>query len=207
MTQLIALAGKAGYGKSTVANMIKSLPNANSSIVISFADPIREHLKVMFPILTNEHFKDRALKVTPIEALNGNTPRQLMIMFGQSMRSVNPDVWVDAMEARIKQLKTKHNPYKKAFEYIVIDDLRMENELSMVRRLYGTVIHLERPEAPKSNYDKIKSMFVKPNPTEIGIRHLKTDHDYVLNTSEHITMTQQKIMGWNAQKFNPHYEL
>jgi len=207
MTQIIALAGKAGYGKSTVANMIKSLPNAQCSIVISFADPIREHLKVMFPVLTNEHFKDRKLKVTPIESLNGNTPRQLMIMFGQSMRNVNPDVWVNAMESRIKQLKTKHNPYKKTFEYIIIDDLRMENELAMLRRLNSTVIHLERPETPQSNYAKIKSIFVKPNPTEIGIRHLKTDHDYVLNTSEHITVTQQKIMGWNAQRFNPLFEL
>ena len=104
MTQIIALAGKAGYGKSTVANMIKSLPNAQGAIVISFADPIREHLKVMFPVLTNEHFKDRKLKVKPIECLNDYTPRQLMIMFGQSMRNVNPNVWVDAMENRIKQL-------------------------------------------------------------------------------------------------------
>jgi hypothetical protein len=207
MTQLIALAGKAGYGKSTIAKIIKDLPNSEPSIVISFADPIREHLKVLYPQLTNDHFKDRRMKVTPIESLNGNTPRQLMITFGEMCCSIKSDVWVDAMESRIKQLKTKHNPFKRAFGYIIIDDLRKPNEVNLIRKLHGTIIHLERNEPEPSFIESIKTKFQKIHVTEVGIRHMQTQDDYVLNTSEHITRTIERIQQMNQQKFNTFYEI
>lgn len=208
MTKIIALAGKKGYGKTTVAKMIEQVVGKHDVITISFADPIRAHLKALFPMLTDEHFKSRELKVKKIPELGNMSPRDLMIFFGQGMRTVNQNVWVDLMETRINQLKSPTNPFRKKFKYILIDDLRMENEMEMLVGLGAHVIHLQRQEPEKTFLEKLKAKFDIKDATEIGVRHLYDSNiDYLLNTDVPIQTTFQQVVEMHKQQFDPQFEL
>jgi len=207
-THIIGIAGKEGYGKSTIANLIKDLNGANeSTFVCSFADPIRSNLLRIFPQLTPNHFKDRKLKEK--EIMNGTTPRRLMREFAEDfVKKHDPDVFVKHAEHSYRELCTKSNPYRKKFSFVVFDDVRFENEVNFIRRYNGTIIHLDRKQPEPTGLQRLVKYFHIEHTSNIGVAHLYDDKtDWIINTDEPIAITRQRIMQLQTHRFDKRFEL
>lgn len=142
--QLIGIAGKAGSGKTTVAQW---LGKERAAFLAAFAYQIKETLIGTFGALTGlswQHFEDRELKEAPLPVI-GVSPRRLAQTLGTEFgrNCVHPDVWVMLME---EYLRT-HQVWERPGQMIVLHDLRFENEARWIRNNGGTVVHLSRPSA------------------------------------------------------------
>lgn len=126
----IAISGKFCSGKTTAANLICSLDDR--FVKISFADPIYE--------LAEEFFGMK----------RENKDRDLLIHIGQTFREKDPDVWVKALIRRSEQLV-------KDGKFVVVDDMRLQNEFDA---LYGSGFHLMRLEVnPEIQEKRLKKLY------------------------------------------------
>lgn len=129
--RLLALAGKAGSGKDTVADII-GLQHEGHVITCGFADRLKDGLYAMLGVRMWE--LDRAQKEAPIPHLRelGNiSPRHLAQTLGTEWgRSIHPNLWVHMME---QDMATHHA------EVTIITDCRFPNEVKWVKSQGGTV--------------------------------------------------------------------
>lgn len=136
--RLIGLAGRAGAGKDSVAQIIAV---DSSTSRIAFADPIRDMLLACFGLhfgLDRHTLTDPRRKEQPLAGL-GVSPRVLMQKLGTEWgRAIDPDLWVKHLEARLKY----HASFSRT---IVITDVRFPNEAEWIYRKGGEVWHIVRP--------------------------------------------------------------
>lgn len=130
---IIALTGPKGVGKSSIAKEIES-QDWQDRCILSFAEPLRRMASHLMPM---QNMTDPELKEAPIDWLGGKTPRQILQSLGTDWgrNMVSPTIWIDTMRRIITE---------QAFETIIIDDCRFENEADMVRDMGGIVVGLER---------------------------------------------------------------
>lgn len=129
---LIGFTGKIKSGKTTVA---KLLEKKHGFVIKPYAAPLKAAL-VQLTGLPMEYFTDQSLKE---EALDfGKSPRELMQLMGTEFvrNMVYEDFWIWRMEQELRQTSSDYN--------IVIDDCRFPNEVELVRKMGGLVIHLRR---------------------------------------------------------------
>jgi predicted AAA+ superfamily ATPase len=104
MTIKIALTGRMGAGKDTVADILNKLLNDNT-LYAAFANSLKDFFHTIFPdVPTNPK------------------PREYYQQFGQYMRTIDPDVWIKQLDCDLKWCGTN------GFSAIIITDLRQENE-------------------------------------------------------------------------------
>lgn len=132
--RVIGIAGAAGSGKNTVADMIPD------SITIQFADPIYAMVASMTgvpeSVLRDRDYKDRTLPAL------GCTPRRLLQTIGTDWgrRMISPDVWVMLAARRVEQL------HADGWATVVLADVRFPNEAEWIRQgMGGQVWRVERP--------------------------------------------------------------
>lgn len=101
----IALVGNMRSGKNTFSDV---LVKEYGYTEIAFAGELKRICKELFP----EQFR------------NGNKPREILQNVGQCMRSIDYDVWVKALDRKIKQYDGKN---------LVITDVRYPNEVAYLR--------------------------------------------------------------------------
>ena len=140
--RLIGLTGRAGAGKSTVAD---HMVLRHGFVQMALADPIRCGLQAMFG-LAPQDLDERARKEAPVDWL-GVSPRRLMQTLGTEWgRAVcGEDVWLKVAERRIAQQKALR--YMSVYELplrMVISDIRFANEAAWVRAQGGVVWHVVR---------------------------------------------------------------
>lgn len=130
---IIALTGPKGVGKSSIAKEIES-QDWQDRCILSFAEPLRRMVSHLMPM---QNMTDPELKEAPIDWLGGKTPRQILQSLGTDWgrNMVSPTIWIDTMRRIITE---------QAFDTIIIDDCRFENEADMVRDMGGIVVGLER---------------------------------------------------------------
>tara|TARA_S200002703_G_C3758194_1_gene233344 strand:+ start:435 stop:956 length:522 start_codon:yes stop_codon:yes gene_type:complete len=130
---IIALTGPKGVGKSSIAKKIES-QDWQDRCILSFAEPLRRMASHLMPM---QNMTDPELKEAPIDWLGGKTPRQILQSLGTDWgrNMVSPTIWIDTMRRIITE---------QAFDTIIIDDCRFENEADMVREMGGIVVGLER---------------------------------------------------------------
>lgn len=139
MNRLIGLAGLAGCGKSTAA---KWLVGHYGFERYRMAGPLKAMAREF--CLTAQQI-DGDQKETPIPWLNGVTPRYIMQTLGTEFGRdlIHPDVWVRIAERKIRPyLESPKDDWLFPGKDIVIDDIRFENEVDMVRRLGGKVYRI-----------------------------------------------------------------
>lgn len=133
---LVALTGKAGCGKSTLADYLET---RHHFARLRFATPLKAMLKAFG--LTDEHIEGR-LKQVPTPLLCGKTPRDAMITLGTEWGRdlIGPNLWTDAWQRDFDLLKG-------AGRDVVTEDLRFENECGVIRTNGGVVIRILRPSS------------------------------------------------------------
>lgn len=209
--KVIALAGKAGFGKTTISRMIAEADPRTK--ITAFAEPLKEIVGKIFPELTDYHLRDQKGKHEPTVILNGHTPRELMQYFGTDfVRKYDPNYWAKLGEKKIVAARSVPARGKMKLNFLVFDDCRFENEVEIIRKYGGCIIHLERPDQEPTFGQKLKGFFGKGgyqnHASEAGVRKFydpKTD--YIIDTSEDISLTKARIAEMVAQGFSPDYQL
>lgn len=135
MTQIIALAGKAGSGKNAVAEILKY--EIADCATLAFADRLKWGLAQMCDVNLND--MSRAEKEAPVPHLAGLgeiTPRHLAQTLGTEWgRSIHPDLWVHLLALDIAQTTAP---------VAIITDCRFPNEVAWVKSQGGVIWWIER---------------------------------------------------------------
>lgn len=133
MNKLIGLTGKAGCGKSTVADMLRG----HGYQIESLADPIKRIVQDLFGASAGQLWGPSERRNEEIAGWPGVTARKACQILGtEGGRAIHPDVWVRAC------LKRANDTLR-----CVIPDVRFENEAAAVRAAGGVVIHVHRSGA------------------------------------------------------------
>ncbi len=138
--RLIAFAGLKGAGKDTAAAVFV----AAGYRPIKFADGLKRMLRSLIEwqdsAAPSHRMTDGDLREVPSDLLGGRTPRHAMQTLGTEWGRdlMARGLWVDAAERAISTALA-------AGQGVVISDLRFANEATLVRRLGGLVVIIERP--------------------------------------------------------------
>lgn len=132
---IIGFAGQKRSGKSTAASALLQLGWQR----LSFADPLRAMLSSLLLDLglssdeVLEAMREKEEVIHPI----GRSFRQLAQTLGTEWgrRQVDPDLWIKCAEARLDALDG----------HAVFDDVRFENEATLIRSRGGLIVHIRRP--------------------------------------------------------------
>ena len=131
--KVISLAGRLGSGKTLAADMLCA---KYGFVKVKFAQPIKDMMRSLG--LDARHIEGE-LKDEPCELLDGETPRWAMQSLGTEWgRSlISENLWLNRWQKLVdKHLSMNTN--------VVVDDMRFQNELKMVRGLNAQVIVLLR---------------------------------------------------------------
>ncbi len=135
--RIIGLAGPKGVGKSTVAQQLerKLSDQGYETLVRSFADPIRDAAKAVG--FEHSYLVDPALKEVKHPVL-GMSARSFMQGLSFA-RALNENIYIASMAQRI----ALEEPYG-GITYVIIDDVRFDNEAKWINENGGKVFDLVR---------------------------------------------------------------
>lgn len=168
MTELIGLSGPAGVGKDKVAEYLSKYLDAET---YSFATPLKLGCVAMFG-QTLEQIEDRKFKES-IDPFQGFSPRTAMRYLGTEFGRIclRDDLQLLAAEKKLKECTAK---------YLIITDVRFENERDWIDLHDGLIVHIQRPG-------------VNQNPehaSEIGIE--VQAEDYIMRNSSSLEELETK---------------
>jgi len=134
---IIGLAGVARAGKNTVADYLSENYGYKQ---VSFADPIKDAIYQLNPIVTFSAHEDLRLQyVVDHEgwefAKNYAEVRRLLQIFGTEVgrEMFGTDIWVKKALENVEY-----------FDRIVVTDVRFPDEAEAIKRLYGEVWRIDR---------------------------------------------------------------
>lgn len=153
---IVGLCGLIGSGKNTVAERLMS---EHDYIGISFAETLKDAAACIFGWdremlegATKEAREERELKDEWWSERLGFevSPRYMLQFMGtEVMRdNLHQAIWALATEKRIIDTQEYFSSITGRKPNFVISDVRFPNEIAMIRRLGGKVMHVQRGELP-----------------------------------------------------------
>lgn len=143
---LIGLAGRAGCGKTTVAEHLK---NHRGFAEYSFAGPLKAMLCNLL-MVSHEQLEQMKRQGSPIlPAWMADDTGRTMPSVRQALQTLgtewgreclHPDIWLLFATQRLDWLASEYH-----FQGVVISDVRFDNEAAFIRRRGGFLIHIDRP--------------------------------------------------------------
>lgn len=134
--KIIGITGKAFSGKDASAKILKE--RLEDVDIFSFAQPLKESCRTLFGF-TEDQLYDPKIKEM-VEPSWGKSPRQILQWLGTDIlrNKIGEDFFLKLMKKRIESSSKK---------YIIIPDVRFDNEALFIKELGGIVIKIERPGA------------------------------------------------------------
>lgn len=136
--KLIGLTGPAGSGKSTAANSIEALARNEGFAAhrYSFAEPLKRGVEVWI----NNRDEVSQDKETLLPYFN-MTRREIWQQVGTEVaRNIDSNFWLNVAKLHL-------GTYGDA-DFVIIDDVRFENEALWLRAFPGFLLHINRPHNP-----------------------------------------------------------
>ncbi len=132
--KLIGITGKAGSGKDTVADIIlQQYPGVKRAM----AKPIKDAFEAIFGFDPDSISRLQKENIMPGFDFS---PRRAMQTLGTEWgRELDADIWIELAHKNLYFLIGKPG-------YLLIPDIRFQNEAAWVRAQGGILIHVERPD-------------------------------------------------------------
>ena len=190
---IVALHGKMGSGKSTIANELVSVLRDQygiKSVINSFAQPIYKLTSTLFNQPIDEIKKTKEAIFRPRSFKGLRTYRELLQSIGMELRDyVHEDIWIDALFGRGNE-KILFD-WACEYKWWIIDDLRFLNEYNRIIQIGGKIIKVNR-DIPDMHQEILKS--VRNNPSELDLDHVPDESwDLIINNNRDIK-NSTKIM-------------
>lgn len=130
---IIGFSGPAGAGKSTAA---KHLVDSCGFQLVKFAGPLKAMLRAIIPGDDQNEWIEGSLKES-VHPVLGVTPRHAMQTLGTEWgrNCIGQDLWINLARESIVA----------AGGDVVVDDVRFQNEVDLIRSLGGVVVQI-RPK-------------------------------------------------------------
>jgi hypothetical protein len=135
-SMIIGLSGKKGSGKSTVAEYLHR--KLDGSMRLPFAFKLKLLAQECFGASMEQVYGDK--KDTMTEC--GMTGRETMQRVGAAMRSIWPDCWINAWQHEVVGIWAESGSVP-----VIVEDVRYENEVRLIKKMGGIVIRLTRSPA------------------------------------------------------------
>lgn len=177
--KIIGLYGAQKAGKSSVAKTITQLDSNWARV--SFATPIRQMLNA----ITNSPLVDPfADKEQPLDILCGRSVRYALQRLGTEWgrNMIGSDIWIKVLEERIKSYSCNG---------IVIDDLRMQNEMEFIKSRGGCIVKVVRD---------LQSNEVERHTSELDWHNWTPD--YVVNNNSSMDDSANRTLSFVNTFFN-----
>lgn len=132
MIRVVALAGLAGSGKSTVASYLVT----QGYTLVKFAKPLKDMLRSLG--MTDEELEG-SLKEVPCSRFGNKTPRFIMQTLGTEWgrNLIDQSIWTSAWRRKVVEVL-------EAGGKVICDDCRFENEWMVLKDVEGLLINLNR---------------------------------------------------------------
>ena len=144
--RIVLISGKARSGKDVTAKIIKEylLKAGKRVLIIHYADFLKEFCRVNYGYRGTKDAADRYI---------------LQHVGTDVVRKNNPDAWVNIMVELLKGVKTE-------FDFVLIPDVRFENEIDVIKRNFVDVFCLD---IVRDNFDNGLTTSQKLHPSEMGL--------------------------------------
>ncbi len=133
---VIGFAGYRRMGKSLSARLLtEALPSDSYTVAThNFAEPIRKFADQFLDLSITPEMTELD-KESPIQRLREKSPRQIMQMTGDFFKSIHPDYFTNYM----RRLITSFEPEPETQGVFLIDDVRFEKEVELIREFSGVI--------------------------------------------------------------------
>src|SRR5690625_4402149 len=143
----IDILGKLRSGKSTISNHLVS---AHGFTPVSFGGALKLYAEKMFKH-SNVYKSEPITRPDPfggVETISYRKPRRLFQDFGEKMRELDPNIWIDHVAERIRLIELEAAA-KSEQARIIIDDLRQPNEYEWARANGFTIVRISADEGTR----------------------------------------------------------
>lgn len=142
-TRIIGLAGLAGSGKDTAAQLLRTELQALGRTVdtMAFADPIRWMLAALG--VPEQAMSDRGLKEQPLPEFAHTSYRHMAQTLGTEWgrQCMGVSFWTARLALRLAKLEEAG----RAPDFLLITDVRFPNEAAWVKNRAGRMVKITRP--------------------------------------------------------------
>jgi hypothetical protein len=143
---IIAIGGLKRSGKDTFAGILATVTKSRPNLIphrIAFAEPLRRAAAAAYDVPVAE-FSDDTLKDV-IHPAWGITRRQMLINFGEALRSVDADHWTKLLTRSIDSFETAAKLYTPAQQPLhIVTDLRRPDEAKALLDLGAELVLVVR---------------------------------------------------------------
>lgn len=179
---LIGICGRAGAGKTTAAEYLRS---RYDFACIAFADALKDCLALLMDDRGIDHavLHEPQSKATPLDAMHNATPRHLMQSLGDWGREVARGFWVHQLAHRAGLIEGRSPVHDR----VCITDVRYPNEEEWLHYKGGALLRITRLSAGMDDKhsseqwaDSLLAHASIPNDGSIGALHTRLDQIMVL---------------------------
>lgn len=152
MIKKIAISGKAGSGKNTVAQLISDHLVPFECRIFAFANPIKKMVNIMAPHGHDALYGPSQLRGEKVNNKSELTFRDCLVTIGKLGRQIDPDLWVNLEIDNAANYLAFNNSCIAIFA-----DVRFKNEFKRLRQNDYYMIRVVRPNN-KTNVNDISEV-------------------------------------------------